>query len=214
MIFQNNFVDGTAAIVAMVEIDNDRIIISNSGDQRAVLCRGEMAIQLTFDHKPDDPNELLRIQGCGGYVTENKRVDGVLALSRALGDNDLQPHVTYEPELFFVETVPDDKFLILACDGLWDVVTNQQAVDIVLGCDDAVSAATALRDIANSLGSLDNISVIVYFFDFSLNSRGRKTSKYTDSVRTSKSQTKHPRVNTVEQNETETPTSLDNSSHL
>jgi len=202
MIVQNNYDDGSAAIVTMVERDNNRVIIANSGDQRAVLCRGGSAIQLTTDHKPDDPNEILRIQSCGGYVTENKRVDGVLALSRALGDNYLQPHVTYEPELYFIENVPEDKFIILACDGLWDVVTNQQAVDIVQNSKDAVSAAAALRDLAHSLGSLDNISVIVYFFQSpttTSSGRTRKIRGLESTDRISKSQSKNKgRVKTME----------------
>jgi len=160
--------DGTAAIAVIVERDNDRIIVANSGDQRAVLVRKYSAIALTTDHKPDEPNEKVRIYDVGGFVSEQKRVDGQLALSRALGDNELQPHVTYVPEVFVVDLLPEDKFLIVACDGLWDVVSNTKAMQIVNQYRTPSQAASALRDYAHQLGSSDNISVIVYCLDDSV----------------------------------------------
>jgi len=69
------------------------------------------------------------------------------------------------PMYFFVDLVEDDKFLIIACDGLWDVISNEKAVQIVDKYPCPVTAATALRDYAHMLGSGDNISVIVYRFD-------------------------------------------------
>jgi len=211
MIKENNFDDGTAAIVVLVEKDNNRLIIANSGDQRAVLARGDRAIQITEDHKPDNPSELLRIQDCGGFVNETKRVDGILALSRALGDSDLQPHVTYQPEVFFVDLVPEDKFLIIACDGLWDVLTNEQAVSIISDYTDAAAASAALRDHAHCLGSTDNISVMVYIINavfetshYSLiKSRGRGFSR-KDKKRSksrSKSKSRTNRIKTIDNNE-------------
>lgn len=92
--------DGTAALVVLVEHDTKRLIIANAGDQRVVLARNNVrvtntfssdllsvqsAIPLTTDHKPDEPNEKLRIYDVGGFINEQKRVDGILALSRALG---------------------------------------------------------------------------------------------------------------------------------
>jgi serine/threonine protein phosphatase PrpC len=73
--------------------------------------------------------------------------------------------VTYVPEVNSVDLLPEDKFLIVGCDGLWDVVSNEQAVQIVNKYVKPVDAATALRDYAHHLGSTDNISVIVYRFD-------------------------------------------------
>jgi len=108
-----------------------------------------------------------------------KRVDGILALSRALGDNDLQPHVTYQPDVYYVDLLPDDKLLILACDGLWDVVSNEEAVAIALSYKTPAQAATALRDYAHGLGSGDNISVVVYKFDENLSQNDFSVSKKT-----------------------------------
>jgi len=149
----------------LVEFDCKRLIIANAGDQRAVLSRASCTVQITTDHKPDEPGEKFRIYNAGGFVNEQKRVNGILALSRSLGDADLQPYVTFEPEVFFVELKEDDRFLILACDGLWDVMSNTKAVEIVDKYRDPVRAAAALRDYAFLLGSTDNISVIVYRLD-------------------------------------------------
>jgi len=89
-----------------------------------------------------------------------------LALSRSLGDADLQPFVTYKPEVYFVDlSTGEYRFLIIACDGLWDVVSNQKAIEIVDRYPEPTRAAAALRDYAYLLGSTDNISVIVYRFD-------------------------------------------------
>jgi len=217
IIIGNEIEDGTAALVALFEHDSRRIIIANSGDQRAVICRGDLAIQLTNDHKPDDPNEILRIHHCGGYVTENKRVDGILALSRALGDADLQPHVTYEPEVMAVDLVPEDRFLIIACDGIWDVLSNEQAVEIVKSKDTPTASAIALRDAAYGLGSSDNITVIVYSIENFANSipttiRGRYNSNKHVELRKSKSTSKsrEKRIKTLEYSLPD----LDRSSHI
>jgi len=164
---EEKFDDGTAALVILIEADRKRLIVANAGDQRAVVAKGEIAVPITTDHKPDEPGERLRIYDEGGFVNEQKRVNGILALSRSLGDADLQPYVTYIPEVNFVDLSNDDyRFLIIACDGLWDVVSNDKAVEIVDKYPDPIRAATALRDYAHLLGSLDNISVIVFRLDF------------------------------------------------
>jgi serine/threonine protein phosphatase PrpC len=171
-ITKRRIADGTAALVMLVEHDHRRLIIANSGDERAVLSRGGKAVQLTTDHKPEEPSEKVRVYDCGGFVNEQKRVDGILSLSRALGDNDLQPHVTYEPEVYTVELADDDSFVILACDGLWDVITNEHAVRVASRYANPAEAAAALRDYAHMLGSTDNISVIVYRLDLPDSERG------------------------------------------
>merc|ERR1712137_244777 len=110
--------DGTASNI--VYIKNNDIYCVNTGDSRSVLCRNDKAFPLSYDHKPDSESERKRIEKAGGFVTESKRVNGVLALSRALGDVDLQPPVTYEPDIIHTKLQADDKFIIMGCDGLWD----------------------------------------------------------------------------------------------
>ncbi len=83
----------------MVYLTRDRIWLANAGDSRAIMCRKGRAVQISRDHKSDSLDEKKRIQSLHGYITENARVNGVLALSRALGDVDQQPHVTYRPDV-------------------------------------------------------------------------------------------------------------------
>jgi len=72
-ITEKGFKDGTAALIAVIEHDHSRMIIANAGDQRAVLARKNLAIPLTTDHKPDEPNEKLRIYDVGGFINEQKK---------------------------------------------------------------------------------------------------------------------------------------------
>jgi len=128
---------GCTAVVAVVV--KDEIIVANAGDSRCVFCRKGKAVAMSRDHKPLDHDEADRIQRAGGFVTDG-RVNGSLNLSRALGDmeykqnRDLNPRqhaVTAFPEIFSCRLHKDDEFIILACDGIWDVMTNQEAVDFV-----------------------------------------------------------------------------------
>ncbi|PIN19927.1 Serine/threonine protein phosphatase [Handroanthus impetiginosus] len=125
---------GSTAVVAVVT--PDKIVVSNCGDSRAVLCRNGVAIPLSLDHKPDRSDELNRIEEAGGRVIfwDCPRVLGVLAMSRAIGDNYLKPYVISEPELTIRERTAEDECLILASDGLWDVVSNQTACGVARMC--------------------------------------------------------------------------------
>uniref|UniRef100_A0A7S3NCJ8 protein-serine/threonine phosphatase n=1 Tax=Euplotes harpa TaxID=151035 RepID=A0A7S3NCJ8_9SPIT len=128
---------GCTACVCIVT--SSEVICANSGDSRAVLSRKGVAVALSYDHKPDNPEEKDRITKAGGFVEEN-RVKGMLNLSRALGDLEykLDPDLAVEDQM--ITCVPDirveklDKnadYLIIACDGIWDCLTNQEAVDFV-----------------------------------------------------------------------------------
>ncbi|KAK2968541.1 hypothetical protein RJ640_009386 [Escallonia rubra] len=115
---------GSTAVVAIVT--PDKIVVSNCGDSRAVLCR----------KGPDRPDELLRIEEAGGRVIywDGARVLGVLAMSRAIGDNYLKPYVIPVPEVTVTERAAEDECLILASDGLWDVVSNDTACNVARMC--------------------------------------------------------------------------------
>lgn len=86
--------------------------------------------------QPDRPDELVRIEAAGGRVIywEGPRVLGVLAMSRAIGDCYLKPYVISEPEVTITDRTDDDECLILASDGLWDVVSNETACGVVRMC--------------------------------------------------------------------------------
>ncbi|KAF7510346.1 hypothetical protein GJ744_006842 [Endocarpon pusillum] len=138
---------------------------ANVGDARIVLCRNGKALRLSYDHKGSDENEGRRISNAGGLILNN-RVNGVLAVTRALGDSYLKDLVTGHP--YTTETViqPDiDEFLILACDGLWDVCSDQEAVDLIRKIPSPQAASKALVDHALSRFSTDNLSVMVVRFD-------------------------------------------------
>ena len=151
---------GTTAVVAV--IDGTTLTVANVGDSRCVLCRDGKAIRLTVDHKPDLPEETAYIQSKGGFVRDG-RVGGMLAVSRALGDGFLGDAVNPTPHIRRVELNEDDAFMILACDGVWDVMTDQEACDLISPEIDPLQAAKKLRDQAFEKNSLDNISVIVVF---------------------------------------------------
>ncbi|XP_009773017.1 putative protein phosphatase 2C 24 [Nicotiana tabacum] len=125
---------GSTAVVAVVTAD--KIIVANCGDSRAILCRNGKAIPLSNDQKPDRPDELNRIQEAGGRVIywDGPRVSGVLAMSRAIGDNYLKPYVICEPEVTITDRTVEDDCLILASDGLWDVVSNDTACGVAGMC--------------------------------------------------------------------------------
>ena len=129
---------GTTAIVALLK--KDRLVVANVGDSRCVLCRNGVAIDMSVDHKPDDDKELKRIENAGGKVTSDGRVNGGLNLSRALGDHrykgksDLgadEQQITAFPDVKETEITEADKFVVLACDGIWNVLTSQEVVDFV-----------------------------------------------------------------------------------
>ncbi|URD78128.1 PP2Cc [Musa troglodytarum] len=125
---------GSTAVVALV--GGGRLVVANCGDSRAVLSRGGRAVPLSDDHKPDRPDELARIEAAGGRVIylNGARVYGILAMSRALGDKYLKPAVISEPEIRVVETTAADECLIIASDGLWDVLPNDLACDVARRC--------------------------------------------------------------------------------
>ncbi|KFY78202.1 hypothetical protein V499_02577 [Pseudogymnoascus sp. VKM F-103] len=134
---------------------------ANVGDARIVLCRNGRALRLSYDHKGSDENEGKRIANAGGIILNN-RVNGVLAVTRALGDAYMKELVTGHP--YTTETViqPDlDEFIILACDGLWDVCSDQDAVDLVRNVQDPVIASKQLVDHALARFSTDNLSCMI-----------------------------------------------------
>ncbi|XP_059639716.1 probable protein phosphatase 2C 24 [Cornus florida] len=126
---------GSTALVAV--LTPTKIIIANCGDSRAVICQDGNVFPLSIDQKPNRPDERRRIEAAGGKVISDDgcpRVQGILAMSRALGDNYLKPFVICQPELTVIDRTTMDDFLILASDGLWDVLSNENARDVVRDC--------------------------------------------------------------------------------
>jgi protein phosphatase 2C len=164
---------GTTAVVALV--GDRQLYIGNCGDSRAVLCRSGMAIPLTEDHKAARDDETARVEAAGGEVMwwNGERVMGVLAVSRSIGDHYLRPFVIAQPEVTILSRVPEDELLLLASDGLWDVMSNQEACSLAQRClrraqqrgasrhTAAKVAASVLTRAAIDQGSSDNVTVVV-----------------------------------------------------
>jgi len=122
----------------VVLITDTHIYCANAGDARCVLSQKGQAVDLSYDHKPDLPSEKRRVLA-SGHMVEDGRVDGIIAISRAIGDWEYKT-LTNPPENNAVTAYPDVKrytitkdtnFLICACDGIWDCMTSQVAVDFV-----------------------------------------------------------------------------------
>ncbi|ODM96802.1 putative protein phosphatase 2C T23F11.1 [Orchesella cincta] len=175
-----NEVCGTTAVTVLIK--GNQLYCGNAGDSRAVACINGKCHPLSFDHKPSNPIELERIKKAGGFVEYN-RVNGNLALSRALGDFVFKRNERKLPEEQMVTALPDVEkktitedweFVILACDGIWDVVSNEEACEFIrypLGtgmepekiCEELMSACIAPDSHMGGLGC-DNMTVVLVCF--------------------------------------------------
>jgi len=159
---------GTTAVTCYQH--RDRLLVANVGDSRAVLGRcntarkGCKAVELTSDHKPDRPDEQARVLAAGGKVDQltfpvwgagggvrlmkggparvmDSSGFGGLAMSRSLGDLSLRPYVSSLPEVWERRLDNKDRFLIIGSDGVWDQMSNQEAVDIASRVNDPAQAS-------------------------------------------------------------------------
>uniref|UniRef100_A0A7S1CBR4 PPM-type phosphatase domain-containing protein n=1 Tax=Bicosoecida sp. CB-2014 TaxID=1486930 RepID=A0A7S1CBR4_9STRA len=145
------------------------VYTANCGDARAVLCAKGVARRLSKDHKATDDEEKKRIEELGGFVLRN-RVLGVLAVARAFGDYSLKKYVPCTPYTSGVKLDATAQFLIVACDGVWDVLSDEEAVGLVREyCDGSAAGAKSTRaakylvDQALARGSTDNVTCMVVF---------------------------------------------------
>ncbi|ETW81580.1 hypothetical protein HETIRDRAFT_439966 [Heterobasidion irregulare TC 32-1] len=129
---------GCTAVAALITKEN-KIYVANAGDSRVVISVKGQVKALSDDHKPQNATESARIQAAGGFV-EYGRVNGNLALSRAIGDFQYKKNlsippenqiITSNPEIMVHDITEEEEFLVLACDGIWDCLTSQQVVDVV-----------------------------------------------------------------------------------
>ncbi|KAK5992353.1 Protein phosphatase 2C-like protein [Cladobotryum mycophilum] len=130
-------VSGCTACVSLIA--GKRLYVANAGDSRGVLGIKGRAKPLSQDHKPQLETEKNRITAAGGFV-DFGRVNGNLALSRAIGDFEFKKSAELSPENQIVTAFPDveeheltdeDEFLVLACDGIWDCQSSQAVVEFV-----------------------------------------------------------------------------------
>ncbi|XP_057867559.1 probable protein phosphatase 2C 2 [Cryptomeria japonica] len=181
---------GTSCVTALIKDGN--MVVSNAGDCRAVISRDGHAEGLTSDHRAAREDERERIENSGGYVDCRHgvwRVQGVLAISRGIGDLHMKDYILAEPDTKKIEIESDCEFLIMASDGLWDKVTNQEAVDLArpfcigvkpsvepsehvkaeelvvensnLPVEGPLAACRKLVELSVARGSLDDVSVMI-----------------------------------------------------
>lgn len=171
---------GTTAIAILIK--SEKLFCANVGDSRAIACVGGQVSALSFDHKPSNEEEVKRINAAGGWVEMN-RVNGNLALSRALGDFVFKKNEKKRPEEQIVTAFPDVQvrditseweFVVMACDGIWDVMTNEEVSDFVrmrIGtgmepegiCEDLMTRCLAPDCQMGGLGC-DNMTVVIICF--------------------------------------------------
>jgi len=129
---KEDYARDTGSTACVVLITTDKIYCANSGDSRGVMKSDGKPKALSEDHKPDNFNELSRIKKAH-HIVEDSRVDGNLALSRAFGDFQYKDQknmkaedqaVTAKPDIFICEHNDKDDFIMLACDGIWDCLSN------------------------------------------------------------------------------------------
>lgn len=162
---------GTTVLTAL--IFGSLLLVANAGDCRAVLCRKGDAVEMSQDHRPSYAAERKRIELSGGYV-EDGYLNGVLSVTRALGDWDMKlprgssSPLIAEPEFRQVTLTEDDEFLIIGCDGIWDVISSQHAVSIVRrGLRRHGNPEQSARELvmeALRLNTFDNLTVIIICF--------------------------------------------------
>ncbi|XP_011019748.1 PREDICTED: probable protein phosphatase 2C 57 [Populus euphratica] len=165
---------GTTALAALVV--GRLLVVANAGDCRAVLCCRGNAVDMSNDHKPTCSKERKRIEASGGYVYDGY-LNGLLNVARALGDwhmeglkgsgSDGGP-LSAEPEFMTRQLTEEDEFIIIGCDGIWDVFRSQNAVDFarrrLQEHNDPVMCSKDLVDEALKRKSGDNLAVIVVCF--------------------------------------------------
>ncbi|XP_057979659.1 probable protein phosphatase 2C 25 [Malania oleifera] len=169
---KGDLVGGTCCVTALIHKGD--LVVSNAGDCRAVMSQGGVAEAVTSDHRPSREDERDRIENLGGYVDCCRgvwRIQGSLAVSRGIGDPHLKKWVIAEPDTKIIKISSECEFIILASDGLWDKVMNQEAVDMVrslcIGVDkpEPLSACKNLAELSVSRGSADDVTVMVIQLD-------------------------------------------------
>lgn len=173
---------GCTAVVAVLK--GRELYVANAGDSRCVLCRGGNAFDMSIDHKPEDPIELDRITIAGGRVTMDGRVNGGLNLSRAIGDHVYKTNADLPLKDQMITALPDvktttieetDEFMVLACDGIWNVMSSQNVVDFVRArlkgnqqistiCEEMFEFCLA-PDTTGDGSGCDNMTCVIVAFD-------------------------------------------------
>lgn len=154
----------SGACAATALLKDGVLHVANAGDCRAVMSKNGVAIALTTDHRPGREDERNRIESLGGYVhcrNQVWRVQDSLAVSRSFGDSNLKEWIISEPETNKLRLTSECHSLIIASDGLWEKVTDQEAVDVVSRNGSLMKSCKELVDMSCRRGTRDDVSVMV-----------------------------------------------------
>ncbi|KAK7571996.1 hypothetical protein V9T40_014468 [Parthenolecanium corni] len=125
---------GTTAVCVLWHQDENMLYTAWVGDSEAILAKKGKIYKLVEPHRAAREDERQRISDLKGVVLfwgASWRVNGQLAISRAIGDSEHKPHVSSTPDIVSLQLDGDEDFVILACDGLWDSVTYEKAAQAV-----------------------------------------------------------------------------------
>lgn len=157
--------DGSTGICAVIR--DSKLLVANVGDCRCLVISGGKPIQMSVDQKPTNPEEQKRIASLGGTVVNCMgvaRVNRVLAVSRAFGNRTLRSVIRPDAEMMQRDLSKEDEYLVMASDGLWDVLKNKDVSDV---CNTHTSKgnpqqiADELVHLALGRGSMDNVTCVV-----------------------------------------------------
>lgn len=161
---ESNFynIGATACIIYITKENGQKCLYSaNIGDTRSLLISYSEFKRLSYDHRANDPNEYKRIIDSGGVVFAG-RVYGTLMLSRAFGDWELKPYgISNEPYVKRINVIDSDKYVVVASDGIWDVLDDSDVFKISQNMNNAKELCTNIVQQAIENGSTDNISCFV-----------------------------------------------------
>ncbi|CAF3847097.1 unnamed protein product [Adineta steineri] len=203
MLDMNNDPGSSSGCTAVVALLHDKqVFVANAGDSRCVICRDGQAIEMSIDHKPEDPPERTRIEKAGYKVTLDGRVSGGLNLSRAIGDHAYKKTAKLPAEEQAITALPDirtltladqDEFMVIACDGIWNFMSSQDVVDFVRTrfdkksiseiCEELFSHCLAPNTSGDGTGC-DNMTAIIVKFNFNQQSKVQSTEQSTVSKST------------------------------
>ncbi|KAK4481784.1 hypothetical protein RD792_012695 [Penstemon davidsonii] len=165
-VFQKEWHPGCTAVTALIV--KNKLFVANAGDCRTILCRAGNPFPLSRDHVASCLEERDRVIGAGGQVKwqiDTWRVGpAALQVTRSIGDDDLKPAVTAEPEITETLLTAEDEYIVMGSDGLWDVMSNEDVVSIIKDTvKEGGMCSKRLATEAAERGSKDNITVIVVF---------------------------------------------------
>lgn len=158
VIKKSDIKDGSTASIVLRQ--NDKLIAANLGDSRIVILKNDGSIRFeSIDHKVTSRPEFEYVRDQGGRIIRG-RIGGILTVSRAIGDFNIQG-VSAKPDIFNLNIEEDDKWLILGCDGVWNVMNPEILKKLATTSTNAIEFAISLRNASYALSSSDNITTIV-----------------------------------------------------